>query len=312
MAGLPVKAKVGFRALLRGMSEHKPISHADLARYWRCSPANVSNLVKRKGMPEFTTLRAADEWRAVNAPIRKAAQKASEPATTSAKNGVEVGKKNVGLSGTTTAQPSTPPAAPAPAPATPGGAVPPAADQLGLPGVEGGPDPKGLGDRYRPPKEPDVMPERIDVSKFIDRDTDFTELMIRQAKELPQIVYGLLRLKTEAGEPGAIAAASKNWHEASGHAADVLERFISIQQASGALLSMDDVSDVILTEMQEVRKNLKKLGLRYAPLANPADPVLAQKIFDAAVDAALAPGDAATERVRLELAPGPEAAAAAS
>lgn len=265
------------------MSEAKPIKHADLAHHWGCSAPNVSNLVKRKGMPEFTSLAAADAWRAVNAPARKARQ-------TSRKTGTEVGGKNARVTDTTTRT-------------TTGAAGGDEGDSFAL-SEDASRDPSAAETRARAAAALAAgnAPQRINVEEFINRERDFTELMLEQAKEAPQIVYGLLKRTMAAGEPGAIAAASRNWHEAAGHAADVLERFIKIQQASGALLSIDDVADVLLSELQEVRKNFKRLGQRYAAIANPADPALAQRAFDAAVDAALAPGDAALERVRLELA----------
>lgn len=262
------------------MSEQKPIRHADLAHHWGCSAANVSNLVKRHAMPAFTSLADADAWRAVHAPPRK-------PRETSPKKTVEGQKKSRGPNDSTTAPGTTP--------ATPG---------------TGAGTAETFGDKHGPPAVT-APPERIDVEKFIDRGGDFVELMLTQAKEAPQIVYGLLKLRMAAGEPGAIAAASKNWHEAAGHAADVLERFLKIQKEAGTLLSIDDVADVLLTELQEVRKNFKKLGQRYAAVANPQNPPLAQKAFEAAVDAALAPADAAIDRVRLEVVAPTEASPAA-
>jgi len=285
------------------MSEQKPISHADLARYWGCSPGNITNLVKRKGMPGFTSLRAADEWRAVNAPARKPRQTPASPPESSLKNPVDVGEKNarVSKSTTETAKPTG-----APPPATAGGAPNGANEsgQLGLPEVEGGADRAGLDDNPRsrlgvPPTPP---PERIDITKFIDGGADFVGLMIRQAKEVPQVAYGLLMLKAAAGEPGAIAAASKNWHEAAGHAADVLERFVAVQKEAGELLSLDEVADVVVTELEEIRKGLKKLGGRAAADANPADPERAQRAIDAAVDELVAAFNNVAERARLELA----------
>jgi hypothetical protein len=266
------------------MSERKTISPADLARYWGCSPANVSNLTKRKGMPAFTSLREADEWRAVNAPIRKQRQTEVNPPESSPKKSAEVAEKNA-YSGDTT---------------TPANSDEPATAQTGeLPLDARAPSVDRKGRDSGRTSEP---VERIDVERFISRDGNFNELMIRHAEELPQIAYGLLKLKTSAGEPGAIAAATRNWHEASKAAADVLEKFVALQKETRALISIDEVEDVVGTELQEIRTGLIKLGERAANAANPDNPQLAKKVIDAAIDDLLAKFADLVERAKAELA----------
>jgi len=152
----------------------------------------------------------------------------------------------------------------------------------------------GKGTREEPP-------ERIDVATFVDKQTDFDALMIEHAEELPQIAFGLYRRAAQRGEPGAISAATKNWHEASKAAADVREKFIALQKETRALIPIDDVEDVVATELREVAKFLRRLGLRCAPAANPADPGLAQRAIDAAVDELLGMFTHALERTKLEL-----------
>jgi hypothetical protein len=82
------------------MSEEKPIRNADLARHWRCSPAYITKLKHLpseggKGMPDFTSLEAADSWRAVNAPPKPG----NDP---SLFGGKQSGEKNSDFSLTTT------------------------------------------------------------------------------------------------------------------------------------------------------------------------------------------------------------------
>lgn len=220
-------------------------------------PSNVSNLVKRKGMPAFGSLAEADAWRAVHAPARKAPE-------SSAKIRPESREKSPESPDTTTRTPTT------------------------------RRSPTGRGERDEPP-------ERIDVATFVDKQTDFDALMIEHAEELPQIAFGLYRRAAQRGEPGAISAATKNWHEASKAAADVREKFVALQKETRALIPIDDVEDVVATELREVAKFLRRLGLRCAPAANPADPAQAQRAIDAAVDELLGMFTHAIDRTKLEL-----------
>lgn len=54
------------------MSAPAKVKKADLARHWKVSPSYVSKLIRTKGMPEFETLAAADEWRSIYAPTKPA------------------------------------------------------------------------------------------------------------------------------------------------------------------------------------------------------------------------------------------------
>ena len=73
-------------------------------------------------------------------------------------------------------------------------------------------------------------------------------------------------------------------HEASDAAAYVRERFLGLQEKSRTLLPLDEVMDVVGTELQAVRQALSKLGELCANDANPADPAVARRVIDAAVD----------------------------
>lgn len=242
-------------------------------------------------MPVFTSLAEADAWRAVHAPARKSTE-------SSEKKGVEVAEKNAPVSGTTTESTAK----------TTG---------TGSSGKDDGDNFKLSDDPSRDPSAAKARaeaaralefnrnappPERVNVDEFVDKQADFDALMIKQAEELPQIAFGLLKRKTAAGEPGAISAATKNWHEASKAAADVRERFIATQRETRALISIDDVEGVVAPELQEIRKRLKYLGARLAPVIAPEDAERVQKIIDAGVDKALAPGELLVERVKAELA----------
>lgn len=133
--------------------------------------------------------------------------------------------------------------------------------------------------------------------------------MIRHAEEAPQIAFGLLKRKMAAAEPGAISAATKNWHEAAKASADVRERFVLLQRETRALIHLDDVEAVVGAELQAIRTDFVRLGMRVGPLANPANPALAQAAIDGAVDQILAKFAGVLERVFGELAPRDDSAA---
>jgi hypothetical protein len=251
------------------MSEPFWIKPSDLAHHWGCSAANVSNLVKRHGMPRFTSLAEADAWRAVHAPARKRPE-------SSPKNGVEGGEKTRGVLPPTTGTTANRNTATSAGPAF--GGKQSAADGAGA-------------------------PERIDVAQFIDRNADFDALMIEHAEQAPQIAFGLLKRKMADGEPGAISAATKNWHEAAKAAADVREKFVALQRETRALIHIDDVESVVGQDLQEIRTQLVRLGVKIGPTANPANPELATRVIDAAVDRITARFAGVRERVRAELAP---------
>lgn len=236
-------------------------------------------------MPVFTSLADADAWRAVHAPPRKTPQASPKIPAESAKN-------SAGFPGTTTT-------------AAPKGAAPA--------GFTLEPDPAGPAATAKsraaaarallakPAPPPPPPPEVIDVASFVAKQADFDALMIEHAERVPQITYGLLVRASGRGEPGAISAATKNWHESAKAAADVREKFIAIQRETRALIPIDDVENVVATELREVGKFLRKLGTRAGPAANPADPVLAVRVIDAAVDELLALFAATVARTRLEL-----------
>lgn len=262
------------------MSEQKPVKNAALARHWCCSAAYITKLKKAteeggKAMPDFFALDDADAWRAVNAPPKKTDQTGAPSGADSTKNPVDGGKKIAFRAVTTTNGTIEPEAAAAAHERSPANNAP----------------------TRRPPSD-----EKINVDQFIVRNADFDALMIKHAEEVPQIAFGLLKLKATWGEAGAISAATKNWHEAAGAAASVREKFLDLQERTRALIQLDQVMDIVGTELQALRTTLLKLGERTAAKANPQDPNVARMAIDAAVDQVFRQLEVAGERVAKELA----------
>jgi hypothetical protein len=244
-----------------GDGEQRPISKADLARHWGVSRPYVTKLSKPeteggKSLPVFYDLADADAWRAVHAPERASRVVPTFTGEQSFnENSVEAEKKSSGPADTTS-QPK------------------PRDTARGRNSARGGA--KDAGGEW--------LPAKIDVQAMVRRDIDFDVLMVQHAEEVPQIAHGLLKMAAETGHPNAISAATRNWHEAADASADVRERFLSLQEKSRALLPLDEVMDIVGTELQAVRVALMKLGERCANEANPADPALAQRVIDAAID----------------------------
>ena len=260
-----------------GESEQTPLTKADLARHWGVSRPYLTKLAKPeaeggKAMPTFTALADADAWRAVHAAPRLGrVEPVFAGEQSSSKKPVEAAKKPPASPGTTTAD-STRTATGT------GRGKGGAADALAH-----------------------LIPERIDIAAFIRRDVDFDVLMVEHAEEVPQVAHGLFRLAAESGHPSAISAATRNWHEATTAAADTRTRYLAIQEKSRALLPLDEVMDVIGTELQALRTALTKFGERCANDANPSDPALAQRVIDAAMDLVFAKLDAVETRAVREL-----------
>lgn len=259
------------------MSEQKPIIKADLAKRWGVSRPYLTRLAKPvseggKGMPEFTSLEEADAWRLINAPprpgnsLRRPSPFAGEQS--SPENQVEQAKKS----------PSDPaPTTPA-TPTAPGNARPTSAAAELM----------------------DLTP--IDVRAMVRTDVDFDGLMLEHAQRVPQIAYGLFERAAATGLASVVSASTKNWHEASRAAADVRERFVNVQERTRALLPLDEVMDIVGTELQAVRSAIAKHGERCAAAANPADPALARKVIDDDIDTIFAALDQLAARTQRELA----------
>ena len=145
------------------------------------------------------------------------------------------------------------------------------------------------------------LEDPIDIESFVRDDVDFDLLMIQQSQRVPQIAYGLLGRAAKTGQPGWISAATKNWQESARAAADVRTRFQSLQKEARILITLDEVMDVVGTELQAVRTAFEKFGERCAMEANPSDPALAREAIDKAVDHVFTRLGLTIERTRREL-----------
>jgi hypothetical protein len=223
--------------------------------------------VNPDGSPAFTSLAEADAWREEHAPARKSRE-------SSEKIGIDPAGKNARVSGTTSdgTEETTASEDFTLEGTRPGERIP----QDGEPGSA-----TFAGKRARAPMG--TLP-LIDVEKFIRNDKDFDSLMIEHAERVPQIAFGLLELKQRTGVPTAIAAATENWGQATKTAAAVRERFLDLQERTRALIQLDQVMDIVGTELQSLRSLLDKLGDKIGAAANPADPALAASVINAALD----------------------------
>lgn len=256
------------------MSSQNPIKKADLARHWKVSRAYLTRLAKPlsaggKDLPEFTSLAEADAWRTVNAPprpgnaLRRTGMFGAEQSPP--KNETEAGEKTARNHATTTPAVATPTHA----------AVTHAATEL--------------------------WDAQIDLEQYVTPGADFDRLMPEKAERVAQIAYGLFERAAQTGQPALVSAATKNFHEAARAASDVRARFIEIQERTRVLLPLDEVMDILGTELQAVRAALAKHGERVAAAANPSDPGLAQRVVDADIDQIFASLDLIAMRTRREL-----------
>ncbi len=130
--------------------------------------------------------------------------------------------------------------------------------------------------------------------------------MIEQAEAVPQVAYGLLMLAAKHGDSVEISAQTKNWNDATKAAAAARKNFLELQELSRALISLDEVENVVGTTLQEIRNALLKLGATVsANLVSilPADKVQNVRMaVDDAVDLILSALEAAPDRTRRDLA----------
>ena len=123
----------------------------------------------------------------------------------------------------------------------------------------------GTGGQSSPSNKSGGEPrDKIDIKRFIRRVDDFDGLALRQAEETLQIAFGLYRRAAEGGDAVEVAAALKNYNDAAKACASAREKFLETREKSRALISLDEVEDVVGTELQEVRNRLLKLDDRVA------------------------------------------------
>jgi hypothetical protein len=108
--------------------------------------------------------------------------------------------------------------------------------------------------------------------------------MVEDAEAMPKIARGLFDRACRNLNIAEIANFLKIWNDAAGKSAEIRQRFLDLKERTRALIAMDDVEDVLGTELQALRSTMMRLGTTHAARANPADPALAQTVIDAAVD----------------------------
>lgn len=226
------------------MSEAKPLKRAELARHWKVSGAYVTKL----GRPIGEGGKAMPEFFSLaSADEWRAMNAPGRPALETAR-----------LSTTTTPEPTQKPrAVSAPQPAD----VPAAA-----------------------PAAPTVPERIIDVTEFVNHQADFTNLMIAQAKVVPQVAHGLWLDACKRFKHAEIDRTLSTWTDAAKASGEILSRFLELQERAGTLVPIDVVMDIVGTELQQVRNRLVKFGERIGPRANPDNPILAVNVINAEVD----------------------------
>lgn len=254
------------------MSEQKPIKPADLARHFGCSPAFISKLRRRivdggKEMPDFYSLEEATAWRSVHAPPKLRKRSPVGPPEPLGERLTSEAKNFASSAGTTTST-----------------------NHNGAGGKEGTGTTPGAREEGG-----------IDVRGFI-RAGDFDAMMIENAEGVPQVAHGLYLRACSTGNATAIAQALANWSDAMKAAAAARAAFITVQERTRALLPLDQVMDILGTELQAVRADLAKLGERYGAIANPQAPEVGRQAIEAAVDTVLERFEPMTVRTSRELA----------
>lgn len=143
--------------------------------------------------------------------------------------------------------------------------------------------------------------EVVDIEPFINREGDFDLLMVQDAEAMPKIARGLFDRACRANNLAEIANLLKIWAEAAGKAADARQRYLDLMERKRLLVNVDDVFDIVGSELQPLRSSMLKLGMRVATKANPSNPQLAQTVIDAAVDEIFKNVDAGLDLAKREL-----------
>jgi hypothetical protein len=227
------------------MNDPKPISRADLARHWKVSPPYVSKL----GRSIAEGGKAMPEFFSI-----------AEADSWRTRNCPPRPEFEAHRNSTNNPPPSAGKIAQSKTPQQPSG-------------------------RESPPETPPSPPERtIDVMPFVDHGADFTSLMIRQAKEVPQIAHGLWKDACRRQSHSEIDRTLSTWTDAAKAAAGILNDYLELQEKSKALIPIDVVMDIVGTELQAIRTRMLKFGEQVGPKANPDNPILAVTVINTAID----------------------------
>lgn len=249
--------------------DRKNLTNAELAAHWSVSLPYLTKLKKPapagKGMPDFTDLDTADRWRALHAPPR--------------------GRRSFGKNRVENPpHPRTPQDVGTENEGATGAGLPANNDRKA--GSSGG-------------------GEVINIGRFIRKTGDFDGLMLRQAEEVPQIAFGLLKLAAAKNDTVEVSAQLKNWGDAGKVSGAVREKFLETQEKSRALLSLDEVEDIVGTGLQELRNAMLKHDDRVAAALVPHLPAeqlaLVRRAVAEDIDMIFRKMDAVPDRTRREL-----------
>lgn len=141
------------------------------------------------------------------------------------------------------------------------------------------PPPAAVGERSV--SVPAVPQRRVTL---VDADGDLDRLVVLQAEAVLQRAFDLFMGATDRGDSTRLAGELRTWADATKAAGAARSSWLENAQAARKLLTVDEVLSVVLPLIQGIRSALVKLGDRVSVAANPANPVLAKQVIDAAVD----------------------------
>lgn len=146
----------------------------------------------------------------------------------------------------------------------------------------------------------------IDIKRYIRRRPDFDGYALEAAERVYQVAVGLYERAAQGGDPVAVAAALKNYNEAAKACAAAREKFLETRERARILLSLDEVENVVGTELQELRNALLKFGERAASALvgtlNAEQLAIVRTTVDAGVDEIFRKTEVVADRPRRELA----------
>lgn len=163
---------------------------------------------------------------------------------------------------------------------------------------------KNIAQQAAPPRAVgvgDVVSGIIDIEAFTQPEGDYDVAVVGRAERSERIAHGLYNHAATLNQPAQINYTLATWTAAAKASAEIRTRFLEIQEKKRALISIDEVMDIVGTELQAFRSAFLKLGERIATRANPSDPALARSVIDAEIDRQFSRLATTEQRARHEL-----------
>lgn len=149
------------------------------------------------------------------------------------------------------------------------------------------------------PEKPEPKPRENPQEQPLEEERQLTD--VEQADKAVQMAYRLFEEACESRDDRLIQSRTKIWGEVQKQANVVKTEALERKMREGRALDIDIALNLVMNEMQEVRRRLTGLGADNANACNPDNPDLARLVINEAVDAIFESMESSVERLGIEM-----------